>query len=120
MTRQTEIAREIERTGYVVLPGRLNGHALGAARAGLGSLLDAAGWGSAGFDGTRTKRVWAPLSVTRCSPAASTTAPAPTPPPDLCSASTSRPLTSASSTAGTPATGSWATSRAAINQLPNY
>jgi len=60
MTRQTEIAREIERTGYVVLPGRLNGHALGAARAGLGSLLGAAGWGSAGFDGTRTKRVWAP------------------------------------------------------------
>ena len=66
MTRQTEIAREIERTGYVVLPGRLNGHALDMARAGLGSLLNAADWGSAGFDGTRTKRVWAPLSVTRC------------------------------------------------------
>ena len=66
VTGQTEIARELERAGYAILPGRLNGQDLDAARAGLGSLLDAADWGSAGFDGTRTKRVWAPLSVTRC------------------------------------------------------
>jgi ectoine hydroxylase-related dioxygenase (phytanoyl-CoA dioxygenase family) len=66
MTGQTEIARDLERTGYVVLPGRLSGQDLAAARAELSSLLDAADWGEAGFVGSRTKRVCAPLSVTRC------------------------------------------------------
>ena len=65
MTGQAEIAGELERSGYVVLPGRLSGQGLAAARAELGSLLEAAGWG-AGFDGPRTKRVWAPLATTRC------------------------------------------------------
>ena len=65
VTGQTEIARELDRNGYAVLPGRLSGHALAAARAELGSLLEAAGWGS-GFDGSKTKRVWAPLARTRC------------------------------------------------------
>lgn len=60
------VALELERTGYVVLPGRLAGGDLAAARAGLGSLLESAAWGSTGFDGSRTKRVWAPLAVTRC------------------------------------------------------
>lgn len=59
------IARELERRGYAVLPGRLGGPELAAARDALGVLLETAGWG-AGFDGTRTKRVWAPLAVTRC------------------------------------------------------
>jgi ectoine hydroxylase-related dioxygenase (phytanoyl-CoA dioxygenase family) len=39
--------------------------AVTVARAELGTLLDDARWGS-GFDGTRTKRAWAPLAVTRC------------------------------------------------------
>ena len=40
-------------------------HVVTAAKAELGALLDDARWGS-GFDGTRTKRVWAPLAATRC------------------------------------------------------
>jgi ectoine hydroxylase-related dioxygenase (phytanoyl-CoA dioxygenase family) len=58
------IARQLEDNGYSVIPGRMSLEALAAAKAELGALLDAAEWGS-GFDGTRTKRVWAPLSVTR-------------------------------------------------------
>jgi ectoine hydroxylase-related dioxygenase (phytanoyl-CoA dioxygenase family) len=65
MTGQAAIARRLGEDGYVVLPGRLGGPDLAAARAELGPLLEAADWGS-GFDGTRTKRVWAPLAVTRC------------------------------------------------------
>ena len=67
---RTDIAREIERAGYAVLPGRLGGQDLAAAREGLSALLETAGWGSSGFDGARTKRVWAPLAVTRCLDAA--------------------------------------------------
>jgi hypothetical protein len=59
------IARQLQRDGYAVIPGLLDQEALAAARAELGPLLDVAGWGS-GFDGTRTKRAWAPLAVTRC------------------------------------------------------
>ncbi len=66
MTGKTEVARELERTGYVVLSGRLGAQDLAAARAGLGSLLESADWGSSEFDGSKTKRVWAPLAVTRC------------------------------------------------------
>ena len=65
MTATGEIARQLERRGYAVIPGLLSRQALAAARAELGAQLDAAGWG-AGFDGTRTKRAWAPLAVTRC------------------------------------------------------
>jgi ectoine hydroxylase-related dioxygenase (phytanoyl-CoA dioxygenase family) len=60
------VALELERTGYAVLPGRLTGNDLAAVRAGLGSLLEAADWGQTGFDGSRTKRAWAPLAATRC------------------------------------------------------
>ena len=60
-----QIAGELERAGYVVLPGRMNKRDLAAARQELGGLLSAAEWGS-GFDGTRTKRVWALLAKTRC------------------------------------------------------
>ncbi len=71
---RTDIAREIERSGYAVLPGRVGGQELAVAREGLGAspgeglgaLLEMAGWGFSGFDGARTKRVWAPLAVTRC------------------------------------------------------
>ena len=65
MTAAGEIAQELERTGYAVIPGLLSRQALAAAKAELGALLDDAPWGS-GFDGTRTKRAWAPLAVTRC------------------------------------------------------
>lgn len=67
---RTEIARELERSGYALLPGRLDGRDLAAAREQLGALLELAGWGSSGFDGARTKRVWAPLAVSRCLDAA--------------------------------------------------
>jgi ectoine hydroxylase-related dioxygenase (phytanoyl-CoA dioxygenase family) len=65
MTGHADIAQDIERAGYAVLPGRLSGPELAAAREELSSLLAAAAWGQ-GFDGSLTKRVWAPLAATRC------------------------------------------------------
>ncbi len=65
MTVADGIARQIQDSGYAVIPGLVSQQAVIAARAELGALLDDALWGS-GFDGTRTKRVWAPLAVTRC------------------------------------------------------
>jgi hypothetical protein len=65
MTDASEIARQLQRDGYAIVPGLLSQQALAAARAELDALLEAAEWGS-GFDGTRTKRAWAPLAVTRC------------------------------------------------------
>jgi len=67
---RTGVGRELERSGYAVLPGRLRGQELASARDRLGSLLEGARWGESGFDGSRTKRVWAPLSLTRCLDAA--------------------------------------------------
>lgn len=64
MTARAGITDDLERVGYAVLPGRLSGPDLQAARAGLGALCETAAWG-AGFDGTRTKRIWAPLATTR-------------------------------------------------------
>jgi ectoine hydroxylase-related dioxygenase (phytanoyl-CoA dioxygenase family) len=64
MTGHAEVVDHLGQVGYAVLPGRLSGADLDAARAGLGALCEAADWG-AGFDGTRTKRVWAPLATTR-------------------------------------------------------
>jgi ectoine hydroxylase-related dioxygenase (phytanoyl-CoA dioxygenase family) len=66
MTTITDpIALQLERVGYAIVPGLMSQETAAAARAELGALLDAADWGS-GFDGTRTKRLWAPLAVTRC------------------------------------------------------
>jgi len=66
MTTVTDpIALQLERVGYAIVPGLMSQETVAAARAELGVLLDAVDWGS-GFDGTRTKRVWAPLAVTRC------------------------------------------------------
>ena len=65
MTDASGIARQLQRDGYAVIPGLLGQQAQAAARAELGALPDVAEWGS-GFDGTRTKRAWAPLAVTRC------------------------------------------------------
>jgi ectoine hydroxylase-related dioxygenase (phytanoyl-CoA dioxygenase family) len=65
MTVADGIARQLQDSGYVVIPGLVGQQAVAAARAELGALLDDARWGS-GFDGTRTKRVWAPLAVSRC------------------------------------------------------
>jgi ectoine hydroxylase-related dioxygenase (phytanoyl-CoA dioxygenase family) len=65
MTAADGIARQIQDDGYTVVPGVLNREAVTTAKAELGALLDDAPWGS-GFDGTRTKRAWAPLAVTRC------------------------------------------------------
>jgi ectoine hydroxylase-related dioxygenase (phytanoyl-CoA dioxygenase family) len=65
MTSATqEIVREIQRDGYAVVPGALKPETVAAARAGLGGLLETAPWGT-GFDGTRTKRVWAPVARSR-------------------------------------------------------
>ena len=60
------VSDRLERDGYVVIPGRLDDGHLAAARAELGELLAAADWGDGGFDGVRTRRVWAPLAVSRC------------------------------------------------------
>jgi hypothetical protein len=65
MTTAAEITRRLDDDGYVVLPQRIGGEELAAAREEIAVLLAAAGWGS-GFDGSRTRRVWAPLARTRC------------------------------------------------------
>ncbi|HEY7274520.1 MAG TPA: phytanoyl-CoA dioxygenase family protein [Trebonia sp.] len=65
MTFADGIALEIQRSGYAFIPRLMSHEAVTAAKAELGELLDGAGWGS-GFDGTKTKRAWAPLAVTRC------------------------------------------------------
>jgi ectoine hydroxylase-related dioxygenase (phytanoyl-CoA dioxygenase family) len=65
MPNSAEIAREVEHTGYAALRGRMDEHDLAAARNELSGLMAAVGWGS-GFDGSRTKRVWALLGKTRC------------------------------------------------------
>jgi ectoine hydroxylase-related dioxygenase (phytanoyl-CoA dioxygenase family) len=55
--------------GYVILPSHLDKAVLTKARAEIGELVAGADWGS-GFDGCRTRRVWALLSRTRCLDAA--------------------------------------------------
>jgi hypothetical protein len=64
MTVADGIAQQLRDSGYAVIPGPMSQHVVTAAKAELGALLDDARWGS-GFDGTRTKRVWAPFAVTR-------------------------------------------------------
>jgi ectoine hydroxylase-related dioxygenase (phytanoyl-CoA dioxygenase family) len=64
MTVADDIARQVQDSGYTVIPGLMSQEAVTAAKAELGGLLDDARWGS-GFGGTRTKRAWAPLAVTR-------------------------------------------------------
>jgi ectoine hydroxylase-related dioxygenase (phytanoyl-CoA dioxygenase family) len=65
MTNPAEIARELERSGYAVVPNRMDDNDVAKAREELSALTATVGWGS-GFDGTRTKRVWALLGKTRC------------------------------------------------------
>ena len=65
MTAAAEITRRLDHDGYVVLPQRIGGEELAAAREEIAVLLAAAYWGS-GFDGSRTRRVWALLAKTRC------------------------------------------------------
>lgn len=65
MTTPAEITRRLDRDGYVVLPQRLGTDVLAAARTEIGDMLATADWGS-GFDGSRTRRIWALLAKTRC------------------------------------------------------
>jgi phytanoyl-CoA dioxygenase PhyH len=65
MTSPAEVMRQIEMCGYVVVPGLLSQQILTTARDEISALLAAADWGS-GFDGSRTRRVWALLARTRC------------------------------------------------------
>jgi ectoine hydroxylase-related dioxygenase (phytanoyl-CoA dioxygenase family) len=69
MATVAEVEREIATRGYAILPGLLGEQDLTAARDQLSELAESADWGT-GFDGTRTRRVWAPLAVTRCMDAA--------------------------------------------------
>jgi ectoine hydroxylase-related dioxygenase (phytanoyl-CoA dioxygenase family) len=69
MAAVTEVEREIATNGYAIVPGLLGERDLAAARSQLGELAQTADWGT-GFDGARTRRVWAPLAVTRCMDAA--------------------------------------------------
>jgi ectoine hydroxylase-related dioxygenase (phytanoyl-CoA dioxygenase family) len=64
-----DVSQRLRCDGYAVLPARLGDESVARARDELGQLLSAAPWGT-GFDGTRTRRVWAPLAVTRCMDAA--------------------------------------------------
>lgn len=65
MASAAEIARDLEHAGYSVIPARMDAKDLAAVRTELARLLASADWGS-GFDGNRTKRVWALLARTRC------------------------------------------------------
>ena len=65
MTDPAGIVQELERSGYAVVPRRMDEKDLTAARAELSELLTSVDWGS-GFDGTRTKRIFALLAKTRC------------------------------------------------------
>jgi hypothetical protein len=65
MTPAAEITRRLDHDGYVVLPQCIGGEELAAAREEIAVLLASADWGS-GFDGSRTRRVWALLARTRC------------------------------------------------------
>jgi ectoine hydroxylase-related dioxygenase (phytanoyl-CoA dioxygenase family) len=65
MTDSDEIVSELERSGYAVIPKRMDHEDLTAARSELNELLGTVGWGS-GFDGNRTKRVFALLASSRC------------------------------------------------------
>lgn len=69
MAAAAEVEQVIAATGYAIVPGLLSGAEVSAARDQLSELAEAVGWGT-GFDGTRTRRVWAPLAVTRCMDAA--------------------------------------------------
>jgi ectoine hydroxylase-related dioxygenase (phytanoyl-CoA dioxygenase family) len=60
-----EVIAQLERDGYAVAPSRLDRDTVAAARAEIGGLIATAEWGS-GFDGARTRRVWALLAQTRC------------------------------------------------------
>jgi hypothetical protein len=57
MTTAAEITRRLDHDGHVVLPQRIGGEELAAAREEIAVLLASADWGS-GFDGFRTRRVW--------------------------------------------------------------
>ncbi len=59
------IARQLQDNGYAIITGPISKEAVTTAKTELAALLDDAPWGL-GFDGTRTKRAWAPLAVTRC------------------------------------------------------
>jgi ectoine hydroxylase-related dioxygenase (phytanoyl-CoA dioxygenase family) len=65
MTSPAEVIKQLEVDGYAVIPGLLSGEALAAARDEVGGLLAGTDWGS-GFDGARTRKVWAVMSRTRC------------------------------------------------------
>jgi ectoine hydroxylase-related dioxygenase (phytanoyl-CoA dioxygenase family) len=65
MTSPAEAVQELERSGYVVIPRRMDPKDLTAARDELSRQMATADWGS-GFDGARTKRVWALLASSRC------------------------------------------------------
>jgi ectoine hydroxylase-related dioxygenase (phytanoyl-CoA dioxygenase family) len=65
MTSPAEVVQELERSGYAVIPNHMDDEDRAAASSELSELLASACWGS-GFDGTRTKRVWALLAETRC------------------------------------------------------
>lgn len=68
MTSESE---QLDRDGYVVLPRHLDAQVLATARAEISSLLESVDFGS-GFDGSRTRRVWALLAKTRCIDVAAT------------------------------------------------
>ena len=65
MTSEDDLHRQPVGYGFVILPRQLSQATLASARREIGELLAGTEWGS-GFDGSRTRRVWALLSRTRC------------------------------------------------------
>ncbi|HEX6520851.1 MAG TPA: phytanoyl-CoA dioxygenase family protein [Streptosporangiaceae bacterium] len=65
MTSPAEVMRQLDMRGYAVVPELLSEKVLATARGEISALLAAADWGS-GFDGSRTRRVWALLARSRC------------------------------------------------------
>lgn len=68
MTSESE---HLDRHGYVVIPRHLDTQVLATAKAEISRLLESVDFGS-GFDGSRTRRVWALLAKTRCMDVAAT------------------------------------------------
>jgi hypothetical protein len=62
---EDDLYGQLVERGFVILPRQLSQVTLDSARQEIGELLTGAEWGS-GFDGSRTRRVWALLSRTRC------------------------------------------------------
>ena len=60
-----EVLERLDQDGYAIVPGRLSAEEAGGIRRELGQLLDAVPTGRNGFEGFRTRRLYAMFAKTR-------------------------------------------------------